>query len=433
MKSVAAMQLLKKHTHFFLLCSSAIRRASQELDDAFLHTPSEKKLNLLPEQEAKQEEAKKVVVLHAFAAKANPLKAILAVAQRAGLGCETASIGEFEQALKVFPPCRIVFDSPVKTTDELRRAVYLPCFLNVDNFQELDRVAQMNTERPIVATIGVRINPQLGAGAIGQLSTALETSKFGIGLKDHRTELVAAFHEHAFLKMLHVHTGSQGIGLTMMTAGVKAIVSLALEIGVDKVRFIDIGGGLPVNFSSDEVVPTFQTYADGLKKEVPELFDAKNNFGLITEFGRAIVAKAGVLISRVEYTKVNGGRRIIQQHIGADLCLRTVWQPENWKLRVDVYDALGFIKNDSLGETDVAGPCCLGGDLVAVKQMLPAAVPMEDCVVVKDVGGYYHSSYSFYNLRMAPPVYLFDEETQELMCINSGQSLESCLSFMGDS
>lgn len=104
------------------------------------------------------------------------------------------------------------------------------------------------------------------------------------------------------------------------------------------VSIIDIGGGLPVNFGSDENFPTFQDYQyKSCVKKFPSLFSGK--YALVTEFGRAMVAKAAIFVSRIEYVKENGGRRMIQQHVGADLAVRTVWQPEHWPLRMTLLTA----------------------------------------------------------------------------------------------
>lgn len=79
--------------------------------------------------------------IHTFAAKANPLLAVLRQLRAAGMGCEAASLGELCQALRAgFPPERIVFDSPAKTMGELRFALSQGVNLNIDNMQELERV-----------------------------------------------------------------------------------------------------------------------------------------------------------------------------------------------------------------------------------------------------------------------------------------------------
>ena len=107
--------------------------------------------------------------MHAFAVKANPLSCVLDLVVRSGMALETASIAEFEAARRALDRAhldtsRIVFDSPAKTIEELRIAVYSRCYLNVDNFQELERIAQLHAQQPVTASIGIRINPQVGAG-----------------------------------------------------------------------------------------------------------------------------------------------------------------------------------------------------------------------------------------------------------------------------
>jgi len=97
--------------------------------------------------------------------------------------------------------------------------------------------------------------------------------------------------------MVHVHTGSQGLSLRVMVEAIKKVAAFAREVG-RQVTVFDIGGGLSVNFSSDEINPTFAQYSAALQAEVPMLFDG--SCSVITEFGRTIVAKAGILLSTVE-------------------------------------------------------------------------------------------------------------------------------------
>jgi diaminopimelate decarboxylase len=76
-----------------------------------------------------------------------------------------------------------------------------------------------------------------------------------------------------------------------------------------------------------------------------------------------------------------------------------------------------------------SGPCCFAGDLAARERTLPRAYP-GDVIAILDVGGYYHSSYSFYNLRQAPPVYLFNERTSTLTLVRAATRVAETLEFM---
>jgi diaminopimelate decarboxylase len=78
---------------------------------------------------------------HMFAAKANTMRRALELVKSAGMGCEVASPGELEQALRTgFRPQDIVFDEPAKTPAALRKVFEAGVNLNIDNFQEFSRV-----------------------------------------------------------------------------------------------------------------------------------------------------------------------------------------------------------------------------------------------------------------------------------------------------
>ena len=152
-----------------------------------------------------------------------------------------------------------------------------------------------------------------------------------------------------------------GCPLELISNGLRVIVDLALRInsaaGRSQITEIDVGGGLPVNFASDDVAPSFAEYRAVVEAAVPgtvfstvhfvfhlrllfvfvccaflvvarhvhrlccaELFDGR--FRLMTEFGRAVIAKAGVIVTRAEYTKVAGGKHIVLAQAGADLFVR---------------------------------------------------------------------------------------------------------------
>lgn len=169
---------------------------------------------------------------------------------------------------------------------------------------------------------------------------------------------------------------------------------------------IDIGGGLPVGLGltgDDDDGPTFQELASELRRSVPGLFERSE---IVTEFGRAVSSRCAVVLSRVEYTKVSGGRNIATCHVGADLFLRTAYVPDRWPLRVSILTADGTLKTEKdapLVQQDIAGPLCFSGDLIARKAFLPLASP-GDIVLIHDAGAYTYSMWSHYNLRVPPPV-----------------------------
>ncbi|MEC5182484.1 diaminopimelate decarboxylase [Arthrobacter sp. CG_A4] len=346
---------------------------------------------------------------HAFAAKANSIVPVLAGLRDLGMGCEVASEGELAQALAAgFRPQQIVFDSPAKTSRELRNALAIGVAINIDNFQELERIQTLRAATPSTSSLGIRINPQVGVGGIAAMSTAGASSKFGVPLADEgmREKLVAAYAGDPALDRMHTHVGSQGCPLPLMVDGIALVVNLAEEInrraGFHQITTIDIGGGLPVDFDTDEPISGFEAYVTQLQSSAPQLFCG--DYTVVTEFGRSILAKAGFTAAYVEYTKIAGGQHIAITHAGAHVATRTVFMPEAWPLRIAAHASDGTRKLGSEIGQDIAGPCCFTGDIVARNRNLPLLEP-GDLVALLDTGAYYASTPFTYNSIQQPPVY----------------------------
>ncbi|MFE1294610.1 diaminopimelate decarboxylase [Streptomyces sp. NPDC058733] len=350
-------------------------------------------------------------VLHAFAVKATPLVPVVRLLWEEGIGAEVASPGELALARAAgVPAAATVLDSPAKTPDELREALALGIAVNADNPQELDRLDALMRRPASASPLGIRVNPQVGGGAIEALSTATATSKFGVALRDDgaREWVVRAYLERPWLTRLHAHTGSQGIPLELMARGVAEVYALAEEInaraGRRQVDTLDIGGGLPVNFASDATAPTYAAYARLLRDTVPGLFDGR--YGLVTEFGRSLLAKHGTVVARVEYAKRAGGRPVAVTHAGVQVATRTVYAPEAWPLRIAAYDAKGRPKEGPAVLQDVAGPACFAGDLLAREQALPL-LEQGDYAAALDTGAYYFAHHYAYNSLARPAIHGF--------------------------
>ena len=357
--------------------------------------------------------------LHTFAVKANPLIEILKLVRKTGLGAEAASLGELEIALEAgFPPKAIVYDSPTKTRHEIRRALDVGVLLNADNLAEVEVIARELEDRPTCSpSVGLRVNPQSGGGTISALATASARSKFGVAVGPNMKAIYRCFSRHrSFLSRIHVHTGSQGVGIAELAESAASVVRLAREVndaaGCAVVRSVDVGGGLSVDYSSDSPRAHFDEYSELLSELLgSDLGDLE--FDLVTEFGRSLICKSGFAACYVEYAKTAGepGARIVAQHLGADTLLRTCYLPDDFPLRVFCASSSGESletgREEDCVETDIAGPLCFAGDLVARGRMLPASLEPGSIVIVPDVGAYTTSMFSRYNSRPFPACYGF--------------------------
>ncbi|KAJ0399596.1 hypothetical protein P43SY_008915 [Pythium insidiosum] len=401
---------------------------------------------------------------HRFAMKSCPLAFFVKRAIENDVGLECASIVEVQHALRLgCPPHKIVFDSPCKTRRDIAFAINAGVEVNADNFDELQIIREHAEEllqsnfpecTPRFAgdlpRIGLRVNPLLGAGTNECLSVSTVHSKFGVPLTmANRRRIVEFFRENPWMSGLHCHVGSQGCSLDMLAKGAAIICDLANEIdtaaGISRVKVVNIGGGLPSNYDSDDVTPTFAEYVEALRKGAPQLFE-RSGRTILTEFGRSVSSKTGWVISEVEYVKrhevdglilaADGTPDLLEQtaiiHAGSDLFLRTCYRPDLFPHRLSVYDASGMTSNAAPCIQNVAGPLCFGGDMIARRVELPR-IERGGFVVIHDAGSNTMSLFSRHCSRPAPPVYGYRVMDGELSMelLKPAETAEDVMRFWG--
>ena len=343
--------------------------------------------------------------LHAIAIKANPLVEVLKFCVEHDCGLEAASIEEVHLALAAnCEPQRIVFDSPAKTIEEIRFCLEKGIHLNVNEFPELGRIAAIYDTSIHLSNVGIRINPEISAGAIGQTSVGSIGSKFGVSINAQRDQIIDAFRRFEWFNGLHVHVGSQGVTLDQLCESIRQIDRLRKEIVSEikrDIAFVDIGGGLPAIYASSGSSPSPKEYADRIKSEHPELV---SDCQLITEFGRCVHAGCGVAFSRVEYVKERSSYQYeATVHLGADFLLRPVYRSNEWKHEFLLLDSKGKVKKTNQSTTTLNGPLCFGGDVIARDIQIGTPEP-GDWLVIRDCGAYTTSMWSRHCSRGIPGV-----------------------------
>jgi diaminopimelate decarboxylase len=426
----------------------ALKRATEE---GVFHAPGSGNLDDLEAKpcglfydldawEGNLEECKRVFgpgFLHAIAFKSNALGPMMQTCVNKGLGAECASMGEVLHAEKCgFSMDTIIFDSPVKTVAEIRYSLKNGIHLNIDNFSELEVIAEQVAQVGSAGVVGIRINPLCGAGAIKALSVSTEDSKFGIPVS-FRAELLAAYAKYPWLNSVHVHVGSGGMGCKILVEGIATAVAFAEEVnaaaGKKQVDVLDMGGGFPVNYLGEswtsEKVPTWQEYAEALRERVPQLFDNAYFKRVVTEFGQSLNAKSGWLGSRIEYVKPMGKEQCCLIHFGADSCVRQMYTNEHGR-RIEFYAADGS-KAEGKELTTVAGPLCFAGDVFA-RSLEGPKLNRGDCVVLREAGANTLSLFSRHCLRQAPAAYGYRRANgaiSEFTTLRPIESMDSCSKY----
>lgn len=333
----------------------------------------------------------KVPHLTCYSVKANSNLAILRLFGSLGGGVDIVSGGELYRALKAgIPSDRIVYSGVGKTLDEIDYALRENILMfNIESSQELafinERAGKMGTR----ARIALRVNPDVDAKTHPYISTGMKKNKFGIDVDSAIQDyLKAKSLQNVEILGVDCHIGSQ---LTDISPFVDALRRLRMlikkleESGIH-ISHLDLGGGLGIPYNQ-ETPPHPTEYARAVMEEMEGL-----HCTLIFEPGRVIVGNAGVLLTKVLYTKSTPSKNFLIVDAGM-----------NDLLRPSLYDSYHHIQPvvRSSAESrvvDVVGPICESGDFLARDRSLPV-VPEGDCLAVMSAGAYGFTMASNYNSR----------------------------------
>ena len=326
-----------------------------------------------------------------YAVKANSNIAILDIFGRLGGGADIVSGGELFRALRAgMSPDKNVYSGVGKKIDEIDFALKSDILMfNVESSQELrvinDRAGALGKK----ARIAIRVNPDVDPKTHPYISTGLKKSKFGIDIKRALDE-----YRHAReLKNIEIagvdcHIGSQITQIEPFRDAIRKIKELVLIMKSEglEIKYLDLGGGLGIPYNAEEPPHPFD-YGKTLMEEVRDL-----GCTLILEPGRVIVGNAGILVTKVLYTKEGEEKSFVIVDAGM-----------NDLIRPSIYGSFHFIQPVIKEErkdvmVDVVGPICESGDFLAKERQMPEARPGE-LLAVMSAGAYGFAMASNYNSR----------------------------------
>lgn len=328
-----------------------------------------------------------------YAAKANASGAVLRVLREAGIGVDVVSGGELFRALRAgFRPEDVVFDGVGKSERDMAEAIGAGVkLINAESEAELRRLSEIAVAMGRTASIGLRVNPDVEVeNAHEYIATGDKEHKFGVPMDDAlRVARVAMELPGLELKGIHMHVGSQLFSYGAYEHGARKLIGLVHTLRSEgaPIRYLDVGGGLPVPYRPEEPEPDLEVYATLMRRAVEALGDVE----LVMEHGRYLVAASAVLLTEVLYRKHNGGVEFVVCDAGMTELIR-----------VSHYDAYHHIEpvGQHAGEilADVVGPVCESGDFLGVDRTLPD-VPVGALMVVHTVGAYGSAMATRYNGR----------------------------------
>ena len=334
-----------------------------------------------------------------YAIKANANDRILKVVCEAGLGVDCVSGGELKVAVAAgFTGDKIVFAGVGKTDNEINLGLDndIACF-NVESIPELEEIDRLAAIKGKIANVAIRVNPNIDAHTHKYITTGLNENKFGINLSQLDGVIDCALKlMNVKLVGLHFHIGSQLLDFEPYVMLCQTINNLqeSLKVRGVKIKIINVGGGLGVDYESpdENPIPQFKAYFDIFKQNLKLRDDQELHF----ELGRSVVAQCGSLITRTTYVKEGTVKKFIIVDAGMTDLIRPALYQAHHKIE--------NISSNNTNETDVydvVGPVCESSDCFGVDENLPIT-KRGDLIALRSAGAYGQIMASQYNCRNLP-------------------------------
>lgn len=362
-------------------------------------------INLLKEtlETIKAESGKYGYHVH-YAVKANANPRILSIIAEYGFGADCVSGGEIRASLAAgFPASRIVFAGVGKADWEIELGLDNDIFcFNVESAAELEVLNEWAEKKHKIASVALRINPEVDAHTHAKITTGMKENKFGINLSmlGQVLDLLKTL-KHIKLIGIHSHIGSQITDVSAFRSLAIRFNEIQEELGQRGivVEHLNFGGGLGIDYYHPNhlPIPPFDDYFAVFHK----LLQVRPGQQVHFEPGRSVVAQCGSLLSKVLYVKEGEVKKFAVLDAGFTELIRPA-----------MYDAYHRIENISSDESvelyDVVGPICESSDVFGKEVELNKA-HRGDLIALRSAGAYGEVMASQYNCRQLPVAYYSDE------------------------
>jgi diaminopimelate decarboxylase len=355
-----------------------------------------------------------------YSLKTNPNLSICRLMAKNGAGFDVTSGGELFRALKVGGMGnKIVFAGVGKTDAELRYGLENNVLMfNVESEAELMALAEVARTMNRQPAVALRVNPALPPKTHVKTDTSVKGTKFGLDI-DSVLEFAQKVvdHRHVRIVGLHMHLGSPILDTKPYREGLEKAVVLVERLRKQghRIETMNMGGGFGIHYRKQEALPA-DAFAEVIVPAVKAMACK-----LILEPGRFIVGNAGILLSRIIYTKESGGKDfVIQDAAMNDLIRPTLYDSFHRIWPVEPLTGFPTPPEDyeadipGAGKCDVVGPICESGDFLAKDRRLP---PMKrgDLLATFSAGAYGMAMSSNYNSRPRAAEVLVDGESHRLI------------------
>lgn len=328
----------------------------------------------------------------AYSVKTNSLPWILKWMNGHGVYAEVVSDEEYEHAiLSGYSEQNIVFNGPIKGTEQVRRALKHGSIVNIDSRRE---EVLIEKERPYNnGQLGIRVN--IDPTIFMEKDVGYQEDGFRFGYSDDNGELLRVIktlekvYENRRIG-LHVHVNS----ITRSLRVYRMIAQYTSKI-IEKYKldppYVDIGGGF---FGGVPGKTTPREYIQTIQEEFEKAIDI-SKVKLIIEPGSAAIGSAVELHTSVVDVKDTKFARIVTTD-GSRIHIDPVWLKKSYTYSTNA-------KKPSINKQVICGYTCMDHDRMMVLENEPE-LSIGDRIVYQRVGNYTVTLGGAF-IKPLPPVY----------------------------
>lgn len=357
-----------------------------------------------------------------YASKAAPIIGLERLIFSRGAGCDVASAGELEVALRAGCDIKkIVAHGNLKSSEYLSRCVESRIGrIVIEDEDECSRIEDLAKQLGIEkVNVQIRLTPGIEAHTHEYLKTGAIDSKFGNPIEYNMAAKVCDRVINSgilVLKGLHCHIGSQIFDTEPLAQAARVTVDFFAQLRDSyreqnielKISEVNLGGGFGIHYSPDDDPPAPIEMAKAVRNAAHETCELHgiDDLEIWVEPGRALVGQAGFTIYKVGHIKKIPE---VRKYVAVDGGMSD-------NVRPTMYGAkhLCWINSRNGGHgteiVTVAGLHCEEGDILAKDVELPDDVESGDLLLMASTGAYSYAMQSNYNMIPRPSVVLIDSD-----------------------
>ena len=274
--------------------------------------------------------------------------------------------------------------SPAFSHRELADVLATADYVSLNSFSQLELAASLGNGN---ASVGLRVNPELGFAADERYDPCRPHSKLGVPLSDFNRLFDSSMHDR-LIKGIHVHNNCESEDLGQLEATVDQLQGTLGNL--EDLSWVNLGGGYYLSPGVD-----FRPL-----ERATRLLTEKFGVTVFIEPGTAFVQQAGMLVTEVLDVFESDAKSV------AVVDTSTSHMPEVFE-----YDFAPSLEGPVGGgevATVLAGRTCLAGDVFG-EYNLREPVQIGQRVAILDAGSYSHSRAAPFNGVPTPSSYLLGE------------------------